>query len=365
MNKVFGYYTAIIFLNVFALLILQPCISNSNTLAKTHKKHFRWLFMAIIISAVCEWLGNYLQLIGSARVFHIIVKAVEFSVAPAIAFLFSWIIEKKGEKLIWGYLTAHAAVECLSGVFGFIFYVDDNSVYHHGRFYWIYVLAYLIPLAYCVFIVLRNMKKYQYSGAGFFLMIVAFMIAGIAVQMWNSDYKVDYMTLGISSILTYVFTLEMIQQTDELTELLNRRGYENCISHIDEKSVIVFFDVDKFKKINDTYGHTFGDSVLKNVGIAIRKNYAKYGKCFRYGGDEFCAVITNNRENVEKMNEDFLDAIKKIKSGEKRMPSVSIGYAYFDPENQNIQDAIAEADRVMYEFKAAKKAEAESSVKHE
>ena len=96
------------------------------------------------------------------------------------------------------------------------------------------------------------------------------MIGGIAVQMWNSELRVDYMTLGIASVLTYVFTLEMIQQTDELTELLNRSGYENCISHIDEKCVVVFFDVDKFKTANDTFGHAFGDSVLKNVGIAIR-----------------------------------------------------------------------------------------------
>lgn len=355
-KKVFEYYTAIIFLNVFALLILQPCISNSNTLTANHKKHFMWLFIAIIISAVCEWLGNYLQISGSARVLHIAIKAIEFSVAPAIAFLFSWIIEKKDKKLIWAYLAVHTVIECLSGVFGFVFYVDENSVYHHGRFYWIYVLAYLLPLAYCIFIVLRNVKKYQYSGVGFFLLIVVFMVSGIAVQMWKSELKVDYMTLGIASILTYVFTLEMIQQTDELTELLNRRGYENCISHIDEKCVIVFFDVDKFKKANDTNGHAFGDSVLKKVGIAIRKNYAKYGKCFRYGGDEFCAVITQNCEAVEKMNSDFLNAIEKLKKDESRMPSVSIGYAYFDPDNQSIQDAIAEADRMMYEFKAAHKA---------
>lgn len=359
----FQYYTAIIFLNVFALLIMQPCISNSNTLTASHKKRFRWLFMAIIISALGEWLGNLLQGGGEpTRVFHIIVKTIELSVAPSIAFLFSQIIEKRGEKLVWGYLTVHAVIECLSGVFGFIFYVDENSIYHHAKFYWIYVLAYLLPIAYCVYIVARNVKKYQYSGIGFFLLIVAFMVGGLAVQMWNSELKVDYMTLGIASILTYIFTLEMIQQTDELTELLNRRGYENCITHIDEKCVVVFFDVDKFKKSNDTYGHAFGDSVLKKVGIAIRKHYSKYGKCFRYGGDEFCVIVTRDQGNVEKMNGDFLAAIEKLKKSESRMPSVSIGYAYYDPENQNIQDAIAEADKMMYEFKAAHRENKEAAV---
>ncbi len=352
----FEYYTAIIFLNVFALLILQTCISKSNTLTANHKKLFRWLFASIIVSAMCEWLGNLMEGSESARLLHIIVKTAELSVAPSIACLFSWIIEKNSEKLIWGYLAVHMVIECLSGIFGFIFYVDESGFYHHAKFYWIYVIAYMIPIFYCVYIVARNVKKYQYSGVGFFLLIVAFMIGGIAVQMWNSELKVDYMTLGIASVLVYVFTLEMIQQTDELTELLNRRGYENCIAHIDEKCVVVFFDVDKFKYINDTYGHAFGDSVLKNVGVAIRKKYAKFGKCFRYGGDEFCVVITRNREAVESLNNEFLGVIEKLKSNESRMPSVSIGYAYYDPENQNIHDAIAEADKMMYEFKAKQKA---------
>lgn len=358
----FEYYTAIIFLMIFALLVLQPCISKSNTLTASHKRLFRWLFSAIIISAFCEWLGNFLQGGGeSTRVLHIIVKTVELSVAPSIAFLFSWIIEKKNEKLIWCYLAVHSVIECLSGIFGFVFCVDKNGVYHHAEFYWIYMMAYLLSIVYCVYIVVRNVKKYQYSGIGFFLMIVAFMITGIAVQMWNSELKVDYMTLGIASVMVYIFNLEMIQQTDELTELLNRRGYENCISHMDEKCVVVFFDVDKFKSVNDNYGHAFGDSVLKNVGIAIRKHYAKYGKCFRYGGDEFCAVITRDRENVESMNGKFLASMEKLRKSESRMPSVSIGYAFYDPDNQNIQDVIAEADKMMYEFKAARK-EAEKSV---
>lgn len=349
----FSYYTAIIFLNIFALLILQPCIANSNTLTAAHKKLFRWLFTSIIISAGCEWLGNLLQNIGGdTRVLHIIVKTVEFSVAPAIAFLFSWIIKRKNEKLIWVFLTVHAAIECLSGIFGFVFYVDESNVYHHAGFYWIYMAAYLISIVYCVCLVLRNVKKYQYSGSGFFLLIIAFMIAGVAIQLWNSEIKVDYMAIGIASVLAYVFTLEMIQQTDELTELLNRRGYENCISHIDEKCVVIFFDVDKFKQANDSYGHAFGDIVLKKIGIAIRKNYAKYGKCFRYGGDEFCAIITRNIGSVEDMNRKFLEAVNDLKKEESRMPSVSVGYAYYDPENQSVEDAFADADKMMYEYKA-------------
>lgn len=346
------YYTAIIFLNVFAMIVVQVCIKKSNTLTEGRKKLFCKLFNAIIIAAVCEWLGNYLQGTGSAtRTLHIMVKAVEFSVAPAIGFFTAMIIERRHTKAIYIFLGIHAALEWLSGLGGFIYRVDEFSHYSHGEFYFLYILAYLLSIAYGVYVVLKNVKKYQYNGIGYFLLIVVFMLTGIVMQLYDSSLKVDYVTVGIASMMLYIFTLEMITQTDELTELINRRGYENYISHIEEKCVILFFDVDNFKTINDTYGHALGDKVLSDVGRAIKMQYAKYGKCFRFGGDEFCAVLTKNTNQIEKMNEDFLKTVAGLREKESRMPSVSIGYADFNPDSQNIKDAIEEADKMMYRFK--------------
>ena len=354
----FAYYTATIFLNVFAMLILQLCITKSNTLTRERKKLFRALFALIAIAAFCEWFGVFLQ--GkdpSTRYLHIAIKIVELSVAPSIAFIFSWVIEKKWEKIIIGYLGIHFLAECLSAKFGLIYYVDENNHYYHADFYWIYVVIYLISILYSIFIVARNVKKFQYNGISVFLMTAVLMLTGIAIQLWNSDLKVDYVTLGIASTMIYVFTLEMIQQTDELTELLNRRGYENYIMHMDRECLVVFFDVDRFKMINDTYGHAFGDFVLKKIGTAMKKNYAKNGKCFRYGGDEFCVILTKNLEKIEDMNHNFLKTMEKQRATERKIPTVSIGYAYFDPKKESIQDAIEKADKMMYENKAARKSD--------
>lgn len=181
------------------------------------------------------------------------------------------------------------------------------------------------------------------------------MVVGIAIQLYDSSMKVDYVTMAIASVMLYVFTLEMIYQTDELTELINRRGYENYITHIEEKCVIVFFDVNDFKMVNDTYGHTFGDYALKVIGKAIKHQYSKYGKCFRYGGDEFCAILTKKLEDVKIFNDKFIEEINKEKQKEQRLPGVSIGYTYFDPEITNVQDAIAQADQMMYKNKEKNK----------
>ena len=346
------YYTAIIFLNIFAMVTVQVCLKNSNTLTKKRKNLFCALFNVIIVASACEWMGNYLQGSGeSTRILHIVVKSIELSVAPSIAFLVAWIIGKKPKKIVYMYLAVHAALEILSGIFGFIYHVDENSNYTHGEFYWIYMIAYLISIIYCIFVVFSSVKRYQYNGIISFLLVVAFMLVGIAIQMYNSDLKVDYITLGIASIMLYVFTLEMINQTDKLTELLNRRGYENCISHMEDKCVVLYFDVDHFKMVNDTYGHAFGDCVLQMIGKTIKSQYAGYGKCFRIGGDEFAAILTREVDKIEELNERFFKELEQLRQKEKRLPYVSIGYAEFDPEQQNIQKVIEEADQKMYRNK--------------
>ncbi len=353
----FAYYTAIIFLNVFAMLVLQLCISKSNTLTTDRKRLFHWLFTVIAVAAMGEWFAVFLEDKGAAfRTLHIIVKAVELCVAPSIAFIFAWTIEKRWTKGVTIYLCFHALLEVLSGGLGFIYSVDENSHYHHEAFYWVYIAAYIISIIFAVSVVLQNMKKYQYNGLAFFMMVIALMLAGIITQLCNSALKVDYVTLAIASTMMYVFTLEMIQQTDELTGLLNRRGYENCISHMDKKCIVAFFDVDGFKQVNDTYGHAFGDQALRAIGAEIKKHYAKYGKCFRYGGDEFCVILTRGMESIENIDCAFYESVMELGSADKRMPRVSIGYAPYDPANQSIQDAVEEADRMMYEFKAANKA---------
>ena len=246
-------------------------------------------------------------------------------------------------------------MECLSGFFGFIWYIDASNCYHHGTFYFVYMISYIISAIYAMYIILGNMKKYQYHGTQFLFMIAIFLVSGITLQLMDREIKVDYLSVSMAAVMLYVFTLEMIQQIDELTSLLNRRGYENCIAHIDQKCIVIFFDVDNFKNANDVYGHVFGDQALKKVGEAIKKNYSKYGKCFRYGGDEFCVILKTHLDEVNTLNHDFFYSIKELRENEKRLPGVTVGYAYYDPDNQNIQDVVNEADAMMYKYKKMRK----------
>lgn len=351
-----SYYTAIIFFNIFAMLIVQIGVSKSNTLDKERKKSFRSLFNIIIVASLCEWGGNMLQGSGSdTRSLHLLVKILELSIAPFTAFIVSFIIEKRHSKLILLLLSIHACMEFISAFYPFIYSIDAESNYTHGSFYWIYISMYTFSLLYCFWTVSRNVRRYQYNGIGFFLLIILFMVCGITLQLINSSIKVDYIVLGMSSIMLYIFTLEMVNQTDELTELMNRRGYENYISHLDHKCEFLFFDVDKFKLANDTYGHKYGDEVLKTIGIIIRTVYAKYGKCFRYGGDEFCVILDTDSSRLSVLNQKFEEMISRTRENDPRFPSVSLGQSFCDPESESIQDIFNDAEKMMYQLKKERK----------
>ena len=348
-----NYYTVLIFSLMFFMGIMLLFVSKSNSLNTKKKQIFYLLFSAIGFSALFEWIAFHLNGRGGAAGAFLLTLliAVEHSLTPVIPFLFASVLDGKRKKPIAAYVFIHAVLEFASGIFGFIYYVDANGFYHHGVFYIIYVASYLIASVYMVFVVLKNIKKYQYGGSGIFTLIILYALSGAFIHLFNKNLRFDYITLGIGSAMSYVFTLEMIQQTDELTGLLNRRGYENYIKQLNQGCVILFFDVDIFKDLNDSYGHAFGDVVLKKIGIAIRKTYSRYGKCFRYGGDEFCVILTKHLDGISTTNHEFFNAMQRLRDAEPKIPNVSVGYAFYDPRTGNIQDAIANADKMMYKYK--------------
>ncbi len=351
------YYSVLTFISIFAMCIIQISVRFSNTLTKSKKKSFYILFNAIIVAAFCEWFATMLEGTGpSTQFLHSIVKCTELSVAPYIAFLFVFVIEKRNQKFIYSFLGINVLFEILSVFFDFIFTVDAKSNYTHAPFYWIYVLFYLLSIFYCVYYMAKTVKKYQFGGFSFFIYMALFMLLGISIQLMNKNIKVDYLVMGILSIMLYVFILELINQTDQVTGLLNRRAYENYIERLNKKSLILFFDVDEFKRINDQYGHIYGDLCLKKIAQVIRKDYGEFGLCFRYGGDEFCVILTSDLNKINAINQHFFHSLDLLRQKEEKdLPNVSLGYAVFDLKKENLSDVIEKADRMMYQNKQKNK----------
>lgn len=92
--------------------------------------------------------------------------------------------------------------------------------------------------------------------------------------------------------------LSDLSRIDGLTTLFNRAHWESCLHHqyeqqrlVGHPSSLVIFDIDHFKRVNDTYGHTVGDEVIRHVAQELKKASRNSDICGRYGGEEFTVIL--------------------------------------------------------------------------
>ncbi len=154
--------------------------------------------------------------------------------------------------------------------------------------------------------------------------------------------------------------LQIQASHDALTGLFNRRYFQDALNHeyaeaYGQKKQLscILFDLDFFKKINDTYGHAFGDLVLKEASDAIQKNFRKRDICARYGGEEFIVILPDTSLSVAlSYANTLLKAMAKhnYTNGEQSFQvTCSIGVSSFlDHRPKSADKLISMADEALY-----------------
>lgn len=156
--------------------------------------------------------------------------------------------------------------------------------------------------------------------------------------------------------------LHNMATTDALTGLINRREFNRRISeefarakrHKTQLS-LALFDIDFFKKINDTYGHNAGDAILKELGSLISERTRTSDIACRYGGEEF-ALILPETSQIEAY--ELLDRLRQLveeeifnKSSKPVKATISIGVAQLDLSDKAPVDFCERADKALYKAK--------------
>lgn len=121
------------------------------------------------------------------------------------------------------------------------------------------------------------------------------------------------------------------------------------------KCSLLVLDIDKFKSINDTYGHAIGDTILKEFIIAIRKGVRATDMVGRFGGDEFLIILpTGDKERAKKIAEGIAKIVAKyIIQIKKQMFNIttSIGVATYPDDSRTAEDMFLKADSALYQTK--------------
>ena len=156
--------------------------------------------------------------------------------------------------------------------------------------------------------------------------------------------------------------LEQVSQTDSLTQLYNRGHWESTLKQEflrtkrnGGSSALLMFDIDRFKVVNDEYGHTCGDEALRHLSKLLKTTLRETDIAGRYGGEEFVVTLL---DTDEKGAEIFAERLRVLieqspvmyKQLEVKV-TVSIGFACFSNEFKDHERWIEAADKAMYQSK--------------
>ena len=146
--------------------------------------------------------------------------------------------------------------------------------------------------------------------------------------------------------------LRELVDVDPLTGLWNRRRIETYLQDDNDNGYLIYIDVDRFKQINDGWGHAMGDVCLQRIAEGLRNHFPDEAGVFRLGGDEFLVIVPSQDEvSVQKM---VVELKKDLMHNDKTMPTigVSVGIQKMS-KDLPFEHALKQADTAMYSAKRA------------
>lgn len=148
---------------------------------------------------------------------------------------------------------------------------------------------------------------------------------------------------------------------DHLTGALNKISFDIKLQQLDDidKALLLFIDLDKFKPVNDTYGHDAGDAILKGISERLMAEFKQPNAVARLGGDEYCVLVYGvDKSEAEKYKKTIQSIVTNafVVDGIEDEISVgcSIGYSHYPADTQNGLELKGLADKEMYEHKNSK-----------
>lgn len=253
----------------------------------------------------------------------------------------------------------------LSPLFGLIFYIDNDNIYHRGPLFPISVIIIYSYFIYTFVLILRQRKKVVREEFVPLLIVGILPVFGGLMQSLFYGLLLMWSCAGFSLVVVYIFLQQRMVHLDDLTGAWTRGTFEYCISQRakqrrDDEFGLILLDVDGLKKINDEYGHLEGDYALKTFVQLIRGTLRKTDIIARTGGDEFLIILDcNSREQINQTISRIETTLRQHNESSKKdyLLDCSIGAELFHSGFRDIDQFMRHVDRLMYENKRIKKEE--------
>ena len=296
-----SYFFILTTIDLFVLGFMSLLTKLSESLNKKQKRGFLLAFALIACISVLEVITIVVDGAPTGyRWLHILSNYLGFGLTPAVALCLVYVLDKKsiirrGFKAAVCCEGAYLLFLAATLPYGLVFSVSRENLYARGEYFYIYVAMYYAAMLYLMVATVRTAAAFQ-----------------------------------------------------NRTAEMRRSG-----------GVLVVFDVDSFKQINDRYGHLQGDVCLAEIADCIKKAYARCGYCYRIGGDEFCVLLRDAADEAR-----CAAALQSLLAERRKeitlLPTVSFGSAVFSGEDVvTVKDR---ADRALYCAKNELKARAAAAM---
>lgn len=268
-----------------------------------------------------------------------------------------WIVGLWGLGLGLANPSLSAALMAQSTVVAGAFLPMAFRVWRRPRFprsRWLAASLFLEAMLFACYVVALIPSVWGGAAAGGLLPVTSFFDAGaelvLAMSMLialesSSTAQLNHLH---AELMDSYERLRALVELDPLTGLSNRRALEvEPLRRHNQPVVVIFFDVDNFKEINDRYGHVVGDACRIRVAAAIARRFRPEDPVFRWGGDEFLVLAAGMDE--ASVEERFAAIVQDLEQPEEGLPPLrlSMGVSHLLP-GQSLNEALAAADLAMY-----------------
>lgn len=370
---------------VFAAMVQGALLIFTNLQIDMTKqtKLFRWLMVCSIAICFSDMLTRIVDLYQESdsfmRSLSYMCNGIYFAVQASVSVV--WFVYAQRElQPTWRDNILHVVLSMIpmallfifimiTGATGWLFSIDQGNNYHRGPLFVVHPLVCLGYMIYPAISAIQKLKQKEYflqrNKLLTIILFAAVVLPFVVAQMLlGSNYPLFCIGYTLALLVLFVNRQNQRITIDELTGVSNRSQAMRFLSYKMNapaepgqqiKSLYVMMvDIDKFKHINDTYGHVEGDEALKRTASVLKRSVPRSYFIGRYGGDEFIIVGEAQREEeVQDICETIRENIQ-VANYQAMLPytfTVSIGYSVRNGQITSIPDFIKMADQNLYRMK--------------
>ncbi|MET3211582.1 UNVERIFIED_CONTAM: diguanylate cyclase (GGDEF)-like protein [Paenibacillus sp. PvR008] len=232
--------------------------------------------------------------------------------------------------------------------------IHDQLMNHIRTILWYSLFPFIILLMGVILVAFRLARPFVYLANLVSKMGKEKIVMPEAKPHWSqeADLLTKAVLLAVLNIQKQTDQLTQEAVTDVLTGLMNRRSLEYTMSQWMASGLpfsLIMLDVDKFKFVNDTYGHLIGDEVLKHVAEVIVTSLRPDDVCYRYGGEEFVILLDRTRpEEAFNVAERVRRALEQSRAPIPTRVTVSQGIAHYPLHASEREELLEKADQALY-----------------